>query len=143
MSIEALSPNNLYPNGPQFGLSNTSGGFGMSGSGPISGVGLAQRSVSNLVQEELARPYANLRRLSSLENAASNRSIGLFSAVLGNQFQSELTHQGKFVGESHLITGSSSASAIGTDIVISSTCSLDNILQDRPSTTNDILKTGL
>lgn len=59
MSRESLSPSNLYPNGPEFGLSNSSGGFGMIGSGRMSGVGLARRAVSGLVAEELRKSSAS------------------------------------------------------------------------------------
>ena len=86
MSLESLSPNNLYPNGPQFGLGNTSGGFGTSGSGPISGVGLTQRSVSPLVQQELRNSSSFVVKLTALETAEAFRGQSLLSFVLGANF---------------------------------------------------------
>src|SRR5579875_80481 len=131
MSIEALSPNNLYPNGAQFGLSNTSGGFGTSGSGPISGVGLAQRSVSSLVQEELERPYSYIQRLSSGEGAEATRSQSLFSSILGTRFRAEMpkSEWSEPISSQNLI----SPSALPTT---------DSVLSDRPATVDAILRGG-
>ena len=135
MSIEALSPVNLYPNGPQFGLSNTSGGFGVTGSGPMSGVGLSQRSVSNLVQEELNRPYDFMRRLSGLENAEALRSRSLFSTVLGSQFRIEMPRPSTTLFRDV-------ESRLGA-LAPQSLPSADSVLQDRPASVDAILRTGL
>ena len=90
MSTEALSPNNLYPNGPEFGISTTAGGFGMIGSGRMTGVGLAQRSVSSLVQEEMAHPNAQTRRLSNAFSIEAARSESLLGSVLSGGFRTEI-----------------------------------------------------
>jgi len=87
MSIEALSPNNLYPNGGNFGLGNTSGGFGMSGSGTMSGIGLAERTVNNLVQEQFQQPNYYVNRISQMEVVESKRSGSQFGLALSSQSQ--------------------------------------------------------
>jgi hypothetical protein len=132
MSIEALSPGNLYPNGPQFGLSNTSGGFGMYGSGPVSGVGLAQRSVSSLVREEMERPYEYINRLANMESLEVLRSQSLFSAALSNSARSELPQVSDFQFEMRQgMTGSYGLPNV------------DAVLQDRPTSVDAVLRTNL
>ncbi len=126
MSLEALSPDSLYPNGSQFGLSNTSGGFGMSGSGPLSGVGLAQRSVPSWVSTELERPYAYLRKLSALETAEVIRSQTLFSGALTGQTRSQ-----SFL--STFASGRDMSAPAGLP-------SVDSVLLDKPATTDAILR---
>ncbi len=82
MGIEALSPDALYPNGPQFGISNTSGGFGLSGSGPISGVGLEQRVVSPLVRQEFSQRFSYTRILEEDFLQESRRGAALLNTSL-------------------------------------------------------------
>jgi len=134
MSIESLSPNNLYPNGPQFPLGNTSGGFGTTGTGPISGVGLAQRSVSSLVQQEMERPNAYLRRLSGLENMEALQGSNLLSKVLSGEFRTEL------LGTPALQPIGAAARTTGANYTLPS---IDSVLQDQPATSETILKTNL
>jgi hypothetical protein len=133
MSIEALSPQNLYPNGPQFGLSNTSGGFGMTGSGPVSGVGLAQRSVSPLVQREFQSSSMFVNKLSVLETAESARSSSLLSSITSTQFRIEMNRASllQSVENSRPIIQSYSLPTV------------DSVLGDRPASADSILKTGL
>jgi len=132
MSLEALSPSNLYPNGPQFGLSNTSGGFGTTGSGPISGVGLAQRSVSSLVQQEFARP-SYVSKLSALESAEALRGRSILSTVLGSRLETEMSRP------SFVIPGQAGPGIVAP----ASLPSVDSVLQDRPASTDAILRTNL
>jgi len=127
MSLEALGPSNLYPNGEQFGLSNTSGGFGTTGSGPASAVGLAQRSVSQLVQQELNRSYTYISGLTALENAQSQLNYSLLSGALASQYKAEISKQ--------------SIPQPGSVFVRPSFSNVDAILQDRPATTDSVLKT--
>lgn len=133
MSIESLSPNNLYPNGPQFPLGNTSGGFGTTGTGPISGVGLAQRSVSGLVQQEMERPNATLRRLSGLESAEALQGSSLLSKVLGTEFRTELLGSPSY----QQVPAGNAAAAVYT------LPSVESVLHDQPATTQSILRTDL
>lgn len=133
MSVEALSPVNLYPNGSQFGLSNTSGGFGMSGSGPLSGVGLAQRSVSPLVQMEMQIPNVFVNRPTILENAESQRSRSLLSLLLSSNFRAEMNRP------SSLHTTEITRPIIQPYAMPT----VDAVLQDRPMTPDSILRTGL
>ena len=133
MSLEALSPENLYPNGPQFGLSNTSGGFGMTGSGPMSGVGLAQRSVSPLAQEEFRRPYSYIKRLTAMETLEATRSASLLYTTLGSPSRFS-TSRISVIDEAGGSGYASRSSALQTT---------DSILQDRPATTDSILHSGL
>jgi hypothetical protein len=133
MSIEGLSPQNLYPNGTQFGLSNTAGGFGMSGSGPISGVGLAQRSVSPLVQKELQNPSVFVNRLSIVEAVEQSRSQTLLSTLTSTNFRVEMSRPSLL-----------QAAEVNRPIVQTYMLpSADTLLQDRPPTTDSILRTGL
>ena len=134
MSLEALSPNNLYPNGSQFGLSNTSGGFGMFGSGAMSGVGLAQRTVSLLVQEELERPTVFIRRLSELERAEAIRSGSQFSLALSQQYSPAAS------GRAVPLLPRESRPALSAPW---SMPSVDATLKDRPATVDSILNTGI
>jgi len=133
MSADALGGNNLYPNGPQFGLSNSSGGFGMIGSGPLSGVGLSQRSVSNLVRDELERPYAYIRRLSEILTGDSGRSAQLFSSILGGQFRGEIPRDWQ-----RLEAGTAGQLMMPTPLP-----SVDTILRDSPASPDSILQTKL
>ncbi len=134
MSIESLSPSNLYPNGSRFGLSNTSGGFGMSGSGPISGVGLTERAVSSLVQEELAHPYAYIRQLSVAGNAEAMRSVSLFNTALGGQFRTEMPRQSALYPSIYSAQGLINPYALP---------SVETVLHDSSASTDAILRTGL
>ncbi len=91
VSVESLGGlNRLYPNGPEFGLSNTSGGFGMIGSGPMSAVGLVQNSVSPLVREELERPFTAGRELTDIFKGEAAHSSALISTILSGRFRTEL-----------------------------------------------------
>jgi hypothetical protein len=134
-SLETLGFGRLYPNGPEFGLGNTSGGFGVTGSGRLSGVGLAERSVPTFVQEQMARPYANTQRLTSAFNTESARSANIFSSVLGGQFRSQ-TRIGS-LGQSTDLAGS------GSLILPAPLPSVDSVLRDRPATSDAVLKTDL
>jgi hypothetical protein len=132
-NIESLG--RLYPNGPEFGLSNTSGGFGMIGSGPISAVGSTTRSVSNLVREELERPYNYLQRLTDIFKTEAERNYSLLGIVLGSRFTVELQRG-----------AASSTFDINTMrnlITPTSLPSVDAILKDGPSNPDTILHTGL
>lgn len=126
MSDDALNPLNLYPNGPQFGLGNTSGGFGSYGSGPISGVGLAQRSLPNLIKEELERPYAFIRRLAMFESGEIYRSGSLFASILTSRAASRAPSSPVFLEPVHN----------GTPYNPGLT---DSILHDRPFSSDSIL----
>ncbi|HEY9758182.1 MAG TPA: hypothetical protein V6C97_23655 [Oculatellaceae cyanobacterium] len=130
MSLEALSPDNLYPNGTQFGLSNTSGGFGTSGSGPMSGVGLAQRSVSPLVQRELQT--SSIPRMASLDVIESNKVDRLFGIVLSGPRQAASANRSYL--ENALSQGESYR-----QLQVNLT---DSILGDKAANTDTILKTG-
>jgi hypothetical protein len=91
VSLESLGGiNRLYPNGPEFGLSNTSGGFGMIGSGPMSAVGLVQNSVSPLVREELERPFSAGKELTDIFKGEAARNTALISSILSGRFRTEL-----------------------------------------------------
>ncbi|HEY9682920.1 MAG TPA: hypothetical protein V6C86_15195 [Oculatellaceae cyanobacterium] len=130
MSLEALNPDNLYPNGTQFGLSNTSGGFGTSGSGPMSGVGLSQRSVSPLVQRELQMPLTG--RMSSFDVIESTKVDRLFGIILSGPRPAASANRSYL--ESALLQGESYR-----QLQVNST---DSILGDKASTVDTILKTG-
>jgi len=130
-SLETLGFGRLYPNGPEFGLGNTSGGFGLAGTGPLSGVGLTQRSVPSLEQAELDQPAITKRLVESLNEQRSNFQI-LNSQVLSNTFRFEI--QRGSVGQ-----------ALQTSPVLRSNdfISADRVLKDQPARTDDILKSGL
>lgn len=130
-SLETLGFGRLYPNGPEFGLGNTSGGFGVTGSGKLSGVGLAERSVPTFVQEQLERPYANTQKLTDAFNAERARSTSIFSAVLGDRFRSQI----------RLGSLSEGPDLGGAKTAV--TPSIDAVLKDRPATSDTILKTDL
>jgi hypothetical protein len=130
-SLESLGFGRLYPNGPEFGLGNTSGGFGLAGTGPLSGVGLTQRSVPSLEQAELDQPAITKRLVESLNEQRSNFQI-LNSQVLSNTFRFEI--QRGSVGQA-LQTGP----IVRSDDFISA----DRVLKDQPARTEDILKSGL
>jgi hypothetical protein len=128
-SLEVLGgTNRLYPNGPEFGLSNTAGGFGMIGSGPMSGIGLVQNSVSPLVREELERPLSDSKRLTDVFRGEAARSSLLYSTVLSGQFRSELARPESF--------------QIGNEAgyLFSSLPNVDSVLGDQAATTESILK---
>jgi hypothetical protein len=126
MSVEALSPENLYPNGPQFGLGNTSGGFGSYGSGPISGVGLAQRALPTLMSEELEHPYFFVRRMYLLDSAEALKSHALFASILAGRGSSAANQAQPFKTQFYLSSPYSSALT-------------DSILYDRPASVDTIL----
>ncbi len=132
MSIEALSPSNLYPNGPQFGLSNTAGGFGTSGTGPVSGVGLAERTVSPLVREQMDQPFRYLRRLTDLFSAEAAQTRGQLSSVLSSRFRGE-------VGKTSTVEAQPGTTV--TSAVPGFSAAVDAILNDKPATIESILKT--
>lgn len=131
MSQEALSPSNLYPNGTNFGLGTTAGGFGMAGSGPISGVGLAQRAVSNLVQIEMERPYTFFGQQTERFASESARSSAIFGAALGTGFRTEMQSRSERFSRSPLQT-----------TIPSPLPSVDVILNDSLPSTDAVLKTN-
>ena len=134
-SVETLGFGRLYPNGPEFGLSNTSGGFGVTGTARMSGVGLAERSAPTFVQEQINTPYTSTQRLTDAFNAENTRAAGTFSSLIGNQFRSQVP-----IGSAGQTQSSSSPSPLFQSIALPT---LDAILQDRPATSDSILKTGL
>lgn len=130
MSLESLRPENLYPDGPQFGLGTTAGGFGSSGTGALSGVGLAQRSVSNMVRREMSKPYSFDQRLSEIFHVESVASSSLFAAVLASRSRREIFSS---------VTPDYLPGKPGQLIVPYSLPSVDSILQDRSQSTDSIL----
>lgn len=125
--IEALSPDRLYPNGPQFGLSNTSGGFGMTGSGAFSGVGLEQRRVSPLARQEFANPNA-FNSVSEGFSREAQTSSAVFGAALAGSFRQQMR--------------SSSGDSVGRTGPLVSPFTLPNvdaILRDSVPSTDSIL----
>ena len=129
-SIEQQSPSNLYPNGPQFGLSNTSGGLGTSGTGEMSGVGLEQRSVSLLVREEMCDLYSFGRQLRESFGRESLRGSSIFSTVLAGRFRSQMNSSAYphyQMGNPGLITPYALPS-------------VDSILHDNSANTDSILR---
>lgn len=134
MSIESLSPQNLYPNGPQFGLGNTSGGFGSTGTGPISGVGLAQRAVNPLVQQEMQSSNSFVNKTTILEIVERSRSQTTLSAVTNLDFRVQM---GRTSLSLHTIE-------VNRPLIQPySIPNADAVLHDQASTTDSILRTGL
>ncbi len=134
-SVETLGFGRLYPNGPEFGLSNTSGGFGTTGAGRLSGVGLAERSVSTMVREELERPYANTQRLTDAFSSERNRAATVFNTAISNRFRSEIK-----IGSLSELSNSASSIPLVQTVPLPSP---DAVLQDKPATSDAVLKTGL
>lgn len=130
LSLESLGGiNRLYPNGPEFGLANTSGGFGMIGSGPMSAVGLVQNAVSPLVRSELERPFDANKRLTDIFRSEAARSSALFSSTLGGPFRAALATG--FAVQT-LKTGTTIHMGISMP-------SVDSVLQDQPASLEAIL----
>jgi len=134
-SFETLGFGRLYPNGPEFGLGNTSGGFGVAGTGRYSGIGLAERSVPGFVQEQLERPYANTQHLVDLFNEQSGNSKTLLSTLLGGQFRGEI-QRGSVAQRFDTIGADQPASLYALP-------SVDFTLRDRAQSSDAILQTGL
>jgi hypothetical protein len=132
-SVESLGFGRLYPNGPEFGLGNTSGGFGVA-AGRYSGVGLAERSVPGFVQEQLDRPYANTQHLVDLFNEQSGSSKILLSALLSGQFRGEI-QRGSVAQRFDIIGADQPASLYALP-------SVDFVLRDRAQSSDAILQTG-
>jgi len=133
-SLESLGTGRLYPNGPEFGLSNTSGGFGVTGTGRASGVGLAERTLPGLAGQELDRPFTEFRRLTDAFSAERSRSSNLFSTAVGGQFRFEMQRSS---------FGLTQEAGVGGGLVQPSQfTSIDATLQDRSSSADSILKTG-
>jgi hypothetical protein len=130
-SLETLGFGRLYPNGPEFGLSNTSGGFGVTGAGRLSGVGLAERSVPTFVQEQLERPYANTQHLTDAFNNASIQ----FSSTISSQFRSQMR-----VGSLSRGSESESSAPLVQSVALPS---VDMVLKDRPASADAVLRTGI
>lgn len=129
MSIDQLSPNRLYPNGPNFGLSTTAGGFGLAGTGPLSGVGLTERRLAPLAAQEMADPFGFNSRLLDAFSRESSLSASLFGSVLAGQArrQMQMTY-----------TLAQPLPTTGTNIT-DPLPSVDSILQDRSSSVDAIL----
>lgn len=134
-SLESLGFGALYPNGPQFGLSNTSGGFGAPGEGRTSGVGLSHGGVSMLVQQELQRGNVSTERQIGVFRLESARSASLFSSILGGQFRLEMSQW--FAGEEFEPWDERQA------LVPSSVPSPGSILQDTAPSMESILNPSL
>jgi hypothetical protein len=129
-SLENLGGiNRLYPNGPEFGLSNTSGGFGMIGSGPMSAVGLVQNSVSPLVKAELERPFSAGKQLTDIFKGEAAHSSALLSTVLAGRFRAELAKDQIFEPASTTQMGISMPS-------------VDFVLRDQPASSDAVLNSS-
>lgn len=126
MSATQLGPGKLYPDGPNFGLGNTSGGFGLTGSGPLSGVGLTERSINPLTAREMSTPSLN-RRLGEMFQQESILSGSIFSSVLAGQARREM--QSPFTP-----TGSQVQMLMSGPLP-----SIDSVLRDKPSSIDSIL----
>lgn len=133
MSIETLSPNNLYPNGPQFGLSNTSGGFGLSGTGPSSGVGLAERTLSPLILESLSNADEAIKKGISQLNVEEIKANTNIRSVLSQQYRRELASPNRMATSRRTVEKFEEQTLPG----------VDRILHDTPYTTDSILKDSL
>lgn len=134
MSLGAVSQRRLYPNGPNFGLSNTSGGFGLTGTGPISGIGLEERSVAPLESSELMRSSYYGRRIIQNFGAESSRSNSIFGMVLGNRLRREMSNS---------FSPDYMPPPAGALVSPYSLPSVDSVLRDLPASTDSILKTNL
>lgn len=133
MSIETLSPNNLYPNGPQFGLSNTSGGFGLSGTGPSSGIGLAERTLSPLILQSLSNADDAIKRGITQLNVEEIKANSDIRSVLSNQYRREIN------ATDRLMTSRRNTEKFEAQTLPG----VDKILHDAPFTTDSILKDNL
>jgi hypothetical protein len=131
-SLETLGFGRLYPNGPEFGLSNTSGGFGLKSSGVVSGVGLAERSVSVFVREELERPNKDIQRLTTAFNKERGVGFNLLRTAMSVQFRSEMQKE-----------SISQLSATQPTTQLYLLPSVDQVLKDQMPSTDAILKTAL
>ena len=131
-SLESLGTGRLYPNGPEFGLSTTAGGFGSSGTARISGAGLAERSVAGLAGSEF-KPFSEIRTLSDAFSLERQRSSLLFGAALGRQFRTEMQRLPEDIS-----TGSSS----GALFRLLPLPSVDAVLGDKPASTDSVLRTN-
>jgi hypothetical protein len=132
-SIETYGVNSLYPNGGQFGLSTTAGGFGAPGEGRTSSVGLSQSGVSFLVKEELEKGNSAVIRQTSAFRSESAFSSSLFSSILAGRFRLEMS---RAMDQDVWRT-----SAGG--VIPASVPSPSSILQDQPQSTENVLNTGL
>lgn len=132
-SIETYGVNSLYPNGGQFGLSTTAGGFGAPGEGRTSGVGLSQAGVSFLVQDELVKANTSVSRQTSAFRSESAFSSSLFSSILAGRFRLEMS---RAMDQDVWQTGAGG-------LLPASVPSPSSILQDQPQTTENVLNTGL
>ena len=134
-SIESLGFGRLYPNGPEFGLSNTSGGFGLKSSGPVSGVGLTERSVPVFVREQFEHPHTSIQRLTDAFNRERNFSATLFSTAISSQFRAEM--------QKSPMAKNKEISAPEPPPQLYVLPSIDRILQDEMPNPDTILKTAL
>ena len=132
-SLESLGTGRLYPNGPEFGISTTAGGFGSSGTGRISGVGLTERSVSGLAGQELDRPFTEIRTLTDTFSQERARGSNFFGAALGTQFRSQMQPGTLLLN---------SEQGIGSLINQPLFPGVDAILHDRADPTDSVLRTG-
>jgi hypothetical protein len=135
LSFDSLGPNNLYPNGPEFGLSNTSGGFGLISSGPVSGVGLTRKSLSEFVQQEIVQPYNFHKRLTDIFNSEAASSSSILELALGSRFRTGL-QRGSLADKFE-------DSSIGHLIAPVSLPNVDSILKDKPASPDSLLQTNL
>ncbi len=126
MSAAQLSPDKLYPNGAGFGLGNTSGGFGVSGTGPLSGVGLTERSINPLAAREMSTPSMT-RRMGEVFAQESALSGSIFSSVLAGQARRQM--QSPFVP-----TGPQVKMLMSDPLP-----SVDSVLRDNPASVDSIL----
>ena len=105
----------------------------MAGSGPISGVGMTQRSVSPLIQSEMSQTYGFNRHLGDAFRAESVRGSANFAAVLSGRSARDLAPS---------LTDSPdfSYSRVQTTSTQYAMPSTDSILRDRANTTESILQ---
>ena len=134
-SQDYLGFDRLYPNGPEFGLSTTVGGFGLIGSGPVSAIGATRTTVQVWVRQEQIRPYTNLRRLTDIFNAERGREYALLNVALMKSFSSELQRGATLASTETGISGRVISPAVSQ--------SNDFILRDQPASPDSILNPNL
>ena len=131
MGIDVIQPGALYPNGNEFGLGTTAGGFGSSGTGALSGVGLERRSLGGLEAAESANRFSYQQRLAESFASENLRGNSVFSAPVSSRLSRQFGNQ---------FTPPSSAGAL---IPSSDFPGVDKVLNDRPPDTDTILQTNL
>jgi hypothetical protein len=128
----------LYPNGPSYGLSNSSGGFGGVGNGTPSAIGAIEPTVSNQQRLEFESANSALLRQEDIFNTQFAATNALLSGITGGVLAAQMSKTEPY----HYSAGSITTTLVPLQLQ-GGTINIDKVLNDSINAANTILSPNM